>query len=149
MLNLQGLSHNTRTLWTEGVYSIFVWTVCSTDYNCCVNLTRGFQVTKHVQNDLEYQAYFRDTQFEQFSVFDLKWPFRVKFLWQIKGRQTKLEWIRGWNVVEWYPFCPGFNFIFTNDQKSYLGPPTVEKIFFWAIFRTILRHSMHFHSLDS
>ena len=40
----------------------------------------------------------------------------------VKGRQTFLDWLGILNVVEWYPFCPGFNFIFKNDRKSYLGP---------------------------
>ena len=32
-------------------------------------------------------------------------------------------------MVEWYPFCPGFDFILNHVQKLYLGPPTVEKFF--------------------
>ena len=71
--------------------------------------------------------------FDQISIFDLKlekWPFGVKFLWRLKGRQTYLEWFGIPNVVEWYPFRPGFNLILKNGRKSYLGLPTVENFFF-------------------
>ena len=73
---------------------------------------------------------------------------QAKFLQQLNGRQTFLELLGISNVVEWYPFSRGFKFIFQNDGKSYLGPPTTKKKF-GAKFRTTSRHSMYLQSLDS
>ena len=91
-------------------------------------------------------TYFQ--HFSRKSKNDLKWPFGVKIFWQLDGRSIYIAWLGMPNVVEWYPFCPGFNFILKNGRKSYLGPPTVGN-FFRAKFRTTLRQSRYPQSLDS
>ena len=97
------------------------------------NIFDFLKVSEHEKITYTMKRGWMISPFDQISIFDLKlekWPFGVKFLWRLKGRQTYLEWFGIPNVVEWYPFRPGFNLILKNGRKSYLGLPTVEKCFF-------------------
>ena len=100
---------NDRPVWLNTVH---FWTdrPLSRDQAFVAQLIDSFQwlsITWHHFYEIKkvFQHFFRK------SKNDLNWPFGVKFFWQLGGRSIYFKWLGIPNVVEWYPFCPGFELV--------------------------------------